>query len=137
MTDPLNPLAKSPYLLNQLAQLIKLNQGAWLCRTLLDNLLVDFGPYWTIFDQFRPIWTILSVWTRLSGPVYLDLYFWTSLFGPVYLVPSIWTCLFAPSIWTGLFALDPFIWIRLLGPVSLNPPIWTCLFGSLYLNSSI
>ena len=103
----------------------KLDLGTWLCRTPLDKLLVDFGPYWTISDQFGPNWTFLSIWTRLFGPVYLVLSIWTCLFGPVYLDISIWTCLFGPvsvdlSIWTHLFGpvyLDTSIGTRMLGPI--------------------
>ena len=46
---------------------LKLDQGNWLCRTHLDDLLVDFyriGPYWTNLDQFGLF--------CLFGPVYFD-----------------------------------------------------------------
>ena len=91
-----------------LAIMKKLDQGTWLCRTLLDTLLVDFGPYWTILDQFGSF--------CLFGPVYLDQSIWTCLFGPVYLELSTWTCLFGPVFFD--LSLRPL----LFGPVYLR---WT------------
>ena len=101
----------------------KLDLGTWLCRTPLDKLLVDFGPYWTILDHldqfghfclFGPVYLDPSIWSCLFAPVYLDLSIWTFLFGPVYLDLSLWTRLFGPIY------LDPSIWIHLLGPVCLD-----------------
>ena len=52
----------------------KLAQRIWLCRTHLDNFLVDFGLYWTISDPFGPsVYLDLSIWTCLFGPVFFDL----------------------------------------------------------------
>ena len=42
---------------------LKLDQGTWLVRTLLDNFLVDFEPF---FDN------IGSIWTNLYHSVCLD-----------------------------------------------------------------
>ena len=75
---------------------IEVDKGIWLCRTLLDDFLVDFGQHCTILDQLRPIWTILSIWTILFEPIYLDLSIWTCLFSPVYRDLSLWTRLFGP-----------------------------------------
>ena len=49
-----------------------------MCRTHLDNFLVDFCPYMTDLDHY-------VIWIGLFGPVYLDQCIWTRLLGPVYL----------------------------------------------------
>ena len=117
----------------------KLNQGTSLCRKLLDNLYVDFGPYWTTLDQFGPIWTILSfrhvyfyssIWNSLICSLYFDLYIWSRLFGPVSLDVSVWPNLVEPVYW------NPSICISLLGPVCLDPYIWPQPFMPVYLDLS-
>ena len=127
---------------------LKLDQGTWFCRILLDNFWVDFGPDWTIFDQFGLIRTILSVWKRLFEPNYLDLSIWTCLFGPIYLDLSHCPHLFNPSICNGpvyldlsieacIFGpiyLDLSVWIPLFGTVYWGPFIWTCMLGPIYLD---
>ena len=127
---------------------LKLDQGTWFCRILLDNFWVDFGPYCTIFDQFWLIRTILSVWKRLFEPNYLDLSIWTCLFGPVYLDLCHCPLLFNPSICNGPVYLDLYIetcifgpiyldlsvWIPLFGTVFWGPFIWTCMLGPIYLD---
>ena len=88
----------------------KLDQGTWLCWTLLDNFLVDFdliGQYLTNLDH--SVCLDPSIWPRLFGRVYLDVSIGTFLYGPVY--------------W------DMSLWPHLFGPVYLR---WTRLFGSVY-----
>ena len=40
---------------------------------------------------------ILSIWTRIFGPVYLDPSIWTCIFRHVFFDLSIWTRLFGPT----------------------------------------
>ena len=102
------------------------------------------GWFWTILDQFWCIWTILSSWTSLFGPVYLDLSLLTRLFGHVSFAQYIWTHIFGYfffylSIWTHLIGpiyLDPSICTHLFGPVWLDPSSRTCLFGPGYMHPS-
>ena len=122
----------------------KLDQGTWLCWTLL-------GPYWTKLDQFgpfclcRPIYSNPSIWSCLLEPVYLVLSIWTCFFGtrqigPIYLDPSILLGLiyFDMSIWDinicthlfGIVCLDLSLWTHLFRPIYLDLSAWNSLFKS-------
>ena len=75
----------------------KLDQGTWLCWTLLDNFLIDFdliGQYLTNLDLY--VCLDFFIWTRLFGRVYLDLSIGTFLYGPVYWDMFLWPHLFGP-----------------------------------------